>query len=361
MKKFMNAFIIALALTANALPAAEPTLDELHAAIEHNNIPVLDTLLQQNPNIFELDIEKGTPLHYAVKKNNQEAVQALLNYATQKNLLFHILDSRDCDNLTPLEFADRLGRTGCATLMRKYQNMIAFDYDEAGNAHPLPTTPVRQPASRDNQLIVSYSTLNKPIKLRTAIITKNVTQAEDLLTENKDLLLDQDSNKDTLLHGAVLVDSFECAQVILAHAQQQNVLNAILNAQNAQGQTALHMAVMKKTVMLIADDETVKPTSHMIEDSRFAQEIIDYAQTSGTLSLIINMSDNKNETPLHLAAKAKNDVCIRLLLSQGADTQARNSMGLSPVDLLRKREDADLITLFKTQQKKQKQEKCVIC
>lgn len=353
----MNALIIALALSANALPAAGPTFDNLRMVIENNNIPVLYVLLQRNPNIWELDVETGTPLHYAIKKDNQEAVQALLNHALKKNLLYDTLQIENLDGHTPLAYADHLGHTNCAKLIRTYNNTMAIDYDEEG-AHPLPTTaPENKLAPRSRALV---SVTSKKTELHRAIIDNNPANVERLLTENKDLLLDQYDNKETPLHLAICQGSLECVQAILFYAQEQNILEAILSAQNAQGQTALHMAVIKKLKVIVADDETIKPTRYEVEDSRFAQEVISSATTSGTLSSIINIKNNKNETPLHWATQTRNDVCIRLLLAQDADTQTRNSMELRPVDLLRKREDADLIVLFKTQEKKQK-EKCVIC
>ncbi len=74
-----------------------------------------------------------------------------------------------------------------------------------------------------------------------------------------------------------------------------------INARNAQGQTAVHLAAVNGHDDLLG---------HLI-----------------ALGAGINAQDNAGNTPLHLAVRGGSDMCIRVLRSRGADPTIRNKEG----------------------------------
>lgn len=79
---------------------------------------------------------------------------------------------------------------------------------------------------------------------------------------------------------------------------------AIIDKQDAFGQTALHLAAQNPK------GESLEPLKYLIE--RGAD---------------INIRDNKGNTPLHIAFASENDDAVDILIKAGADTQIRNNAG----------------------------------
>lgn len=64
------------------------------------------------------------------------------------------------------------------------------------------------------------------------------------------------------------------------------------------------------------------------------------------ISIDINGQDTKDRTLLFYATSKKNAYLVRYLLSQGADPEIKDYVGLRPVDLLDKQKDRDLYLAF---------------
>ena len=79
---------------------------------------------------------------------------------------------------------------------------------------------------------------------------------------------------------------------------------AIIDKQDAFGQTALHLAAQNPK------GESLEPLKYLIE--RGAD---------------VNIRDNKGNTPLHIAFASENDDAVDILIKAGANTQIRNNAG----------------------------------
>ncbi|MBX9831036.1 ankyrin repeat domain-containing protein [Candidatus Babeliales bacterium] len=126
MKKFMNVLIIALALTAHALPAAsssaastQPVAQKystrLFKAVEDNQMFKVSKLIKNGAHLLAQNAEGFTALYAAVLYNNIECVEAIIYYAQEQNILNEVLNAQTRGmKQTPLHAAAAMNHEACA-------------------------------------------------------------------------------------------------------------------------------------------------------------------------------------------------------------------------------------------------------
>ncbi|KAH6946475.1 hypothetical protein HPB50_013710 [Hyalomma asiaticum] len=129
----------------------------------------------------------------------------------------------------------------------------------------------------------------------------------------------------------------------------------IRNMQNARGETALHLAIVKghyeSAAVLIQpptekDNATVEQeTADVLDPSlcdRFGQTVLHYCASRNAANLlelllqnygVRDIQDLRGDTALHVAARRGHDKCVALLLGAGADASLRNDEGMTPLDM----------------------------
>lgn len=215
---------------------------------------------------------KKTPLFYAVKSNNPQAVRILL--AAGACIL-----SMDGKGDTPLHYAARIGHT-IAMYVLIEQGKILFS-----------------PPYYHIFISALNSNLDTPLKL--AIKNKQL-DANKMLLENGALERDEawiikSKNGNTLLHYAAGADAIEIIDILIEKAKQEPecfgtgiALDSFISAQNDALETPLHAASFSKSTKAL-------------------EKLL---QNGASVSAI----NNKGETPLHYAAQtgALDILCILL-------------------------------------------------
>ncbi|KAL1469491.1 hypothetical protein MTO96_025010 [Rhipicephalus appendiculatus] len=139
----------------------------------------------------------------------------------------------------------------------------------------------------------------------------------------------------------------------------------IRNVQNARGETALHLAIVKghhETAALLIEPATATQddscesgpsvevtrgtqTADVLDPSlcdRFGQTVLHYCASRNAADLlelllrnygVRDVQDLLGDTALHVAARRGHDKCIALLLGSGADASLRNDESMTPLDM----------------------------
>jgi len=129
-----------------------------------------------------------------------------------------------------------------------------------------------------------------------------------------------------------------------------------VNAQDAQGKTALHEAarwghrhvveyLLEQGAQL--DLATAEGSTPLHLAARFGQDdVVQYLVEKGA---VVNVQDNDKDTPLMLASGAGKVSTVRLLLGLGADLTLRNAIGRTAQDLAKDTATAEIFTEGKYQ------------
>ena len=117
-----------------------------------------------------------------------------------------------------------------------------------------------------------------------------------------------------------------------------------LNAKNADGETALHLAALygksdfAKTLVdagadvFALDENAGTPAHDACASGRIdvVRAIFGAADALGRTRELLDARDEDGETPLHLAARGEHADVVRFLLSRGADARAQSTSGETP-------------------------------
>lgn len=150
----------------------------------------------------------------------------------------------------------------------------------------------------------------------------NLNQIKELLSDPKTNINAQNSNGCTALHWAILCNHVIVVQELLKHGADTTIQTKFLLKQGDK-YTALHLAVMKESSEII--------------------ELL-LKQTPG----LINMGNKDLNTPLHLAVSAQppNLEIIKKLLDCGVLINAQNTMNLTALQMAEMLGHQDIIDLI---------------
>ena len=270
-----------------------------------NGITALDLAVTKNPNYYDIfvttktgeirDTEGKTIVHYFVETYNNEGIV----YCIKKNIPISV---KDDNNRTPLDIAfANIENEDCveiaATLIYGGAEQVETEYSYFQDAL---TSRNLSYIFDDGQTPLHFSTINGH---------KSITK---YLLENNANLKAQDSSGNTPLHEAIRYGQNEIAKMLLDSG-------ADVNAKDNIGKTPLLLIV---------------PKEKLLDTYSF---LLKYKAN-------INEKDMFGDTVLHTAAmlNAGQEV-VELLVSNGADVNARNKEGVTPLEISLKNGDIPTI------------------
>lgn len=272
----------------------------IHCAAISGNVPIIEMLLRAGANINEQDNNGATALTFAAGRGRAEMVRFLLEKGCDPGL-------RNNRGVTALFFA---GTPEIAALMLgKGANVNEQTND--GNT-PLHNAVSRgrvslttfllehgaDPNARNNDGMTPIFSLRGDSAL--AIARLLIEHGADARTTSNEGL--------TPLHTAAATGSIEIADLLLAHG-------ANVNAVNATGWTPLCMAALANsstTAYLLS--RGAEPNPHECADKEGCAHV-------------------EFETPLHLAANSDSITTVRTLVEHGALINVTNDRGLTPLHI----------------------------
>ena len=171
--------------------------------------------------------------------------------------------------------------------------------------------------------------------LKSLVVTNNVEKLQEIFELSSKSELEKSVQSDLLLHEAVKNSSTQALEFLLQHIDRR-----LLSCKDEFGRTALHLAVMQKCLpvcKLLLNTEVLKqkdkkgnsPFHHIVRDNFIAcfEEAMKYADKS-----VIKGINNKNETPLHIAARNTSDgTILRKLLQAGSRVDVVTPKGNTPL------------------------------
>lgn len=173
------------------------------------------------------------------------------------------------------------------------------------------------PKTRSIQIALLKKKIHSPFT--TAVATNNLARVDELIgTLSEEELNWQGAYGNTALHWAVANTHSRMALKLLEHTPRINV--NILD--DEQKKTALHLAVAKGWDHF--DDDNFSPEE--LPQAAIIKELAKKAD--------LNIQDANGNTPLHIAVMRRDVECIRLFLNSGAHQDIRNQMEQTPLELL---------------------------
>uniref|UniRef100_A0ABD2XIR9 Uncharacterized protein n=1 Tax=Trichogramma kaykai TaxID=54128 RepID=A0ABD2XIR9_9HYME len=260
----------------------------LRVALNWEKRDLVELLLQQGADPNLRDEEKQTPLHYICRKRDLEWATWFINICFEKNRPVAI-DARDKDGCTPLIVALRRHELELAEfLLGKEANPNLSDNEGASALH----TVCRY--HDDDEAVAAAKTLfetrarfNKPLPLIDA----------------------QDERGNTPLHLAAMRDRPRLVTYLASLVRDTSATLA-----NSNGRTFLHLIGRSRGNVIAA---------WQISDDHWKRRALP--------PKVVDARDAAQDTPLHLAARNRSSDAIELLLIHGADPNAANARGLTPL------------------------------
>lgn len=304
----------------------------LHNAAFYNHSDAIDLLVGVGAIVEACDVDGWTPLHHASYNGAAEATTALLNHGANKNKL-------DGMRRTPLHMTTRYN---CLNTMK---NLLAWgadatlrDGDNNDEESALDVAAIEGHVDIVKELIVRRMFMidSTDSKGKTALhhaARSNQAGAIDVLVWAGANHRAQDGNGHTPLHSASLAKGSSAAiDALLRHGADKDAVDIL-------GRPPLHLAVecgnFTAVECLLAAGADVSLRCGDDEDS-----VLDLAANEGRLDVLREVIrhgvelDDANTiglTTLHRAASSNQAAAIDLLIWAGADMEAEDNDGCTPL------------------------------
>ena len=155
---------------------------------------------------------------------------------------------------------------------------------------------------------------------------------EDYLSQGGDINI-QDSKGLTLLHYAVDFENKEIAISLINNG-------ANVNVKDNKGMTPLHLASSKNSLTGLLPTSCKTPPRRQIDRNQETKDTIGLLIAKGA---DVNAKNNQGETPLH---GVKRTDIAELLIPKGAQVNAKNNSGMTPLDIAFKSQPDDMAELL---------------
>lgn len=265
---------------------------DLFIAIENAEIDKVRNLINDGINVNEKNKDGQTPLHLAVEKNNEKAVDALLK-ARGINVY-----AKDSSGKTPLDLAHYRDHKGSHTTL-----MIAL-----------------------------IKTQNEIEDLCLAIKDVKVKEIDDLINGGVNVNV-RGQNGMTPLHYAAKKHNEDIANALIK-------AGADINIKDQDGRTPLHWAAIERNKGVA--NALIKAGADVNAKDDYGRIPLHWAVNAGSIEVTqilletkvnVNAQDKNGKAPLHLAAKENHAELVKVLLSNRADISVKDHRGDTPFNL----------------------------
>lgn len=276
-------------------------LSPLHVAASTLNIEIVELLCEAGADVNSKDREGRCPIHYALVSSGSSDPLPMMKLLKRRGA----------------ELDSMVAELVCS---KNAPHVLEWLRDEGapfGDVGVLISI-VGTLATGDRKEIVDL--LNKDVAtdssaMRSAAVSAISGLSQDLAVPIIAGLRDSpDENGITLLHVACAFGAKRCVEELLRHSPQS------VAARDARGRVPLHLAVQ-------CDRRNDDGAAKLRDVARLetAQLLLD-ADVSA-----VNAVDENGSTPLHFACSVWDHEMVRLLLSRGANPNARDAAGVSPL------------------------------
>lgn len=311
----------------------------LHYAAYSGHVPVTKLLLGRLAKVDTRSKDKTTPLHISIQAGMKYVTAVLVNNGADPNL-------QDSKGMTPLHYAvhkDTLTNNKCPAkhtrdivdfLLRKQADISISNNDGETPLHLALNSSVDQNIIK--LLAVQMKKNNTPLKenrfgLSAIHICRSVSSLQLLISAGASI--DQlTADGRTCLH--ICSNDFDCVQFLVSKGADKTI-------KDKQGRIPLHSAVTQSrpcldTIKLLAGEYT----------------LVNAVDKNGMTPLhllclnkytVITMSDNK-KTIKEQTIGSNNDPILEYLVNNGADVDAQNIIGQTPLHLALKHKLYDKAT-----------------
>ncbi|XP_055383981.1 ankyrin-3 isoform X2 [Condylostylus longicornis] len=281
----------------------------LHIAAHYGNVDIANLLIDKGADVNYTAKHNITPLHVACKWGKTNIINLLLSKGAK-------IDATTRDGLTPLHCAARSGHEKVieillknnAPILSKTKNGLAPLHMAAQGEHDEAARILLQNMAPVDEVTVDYLTA-----LHVAAHCGHVKVAKLLLDHQADPNA-RALNGFTPLHIACKKNRIKVVELLLKH-------NASISATTESGLTPLHVASFMgcmNIVIYLLQHDAANPDAPTV----------------------------RGETPLHLAARAKQTDIIRILLRNGAQVDVKAREGQTPLHVASRLGNIDIVMLL---------------
>lgn len=158
----------------------------------------------------------------------------------------------------------------------------------------------------------------------------------------------QNARGETALHLAIVKGHYETAAVLIQPPTEQDnatVEQGEVQDDSAASESAESSEPGEEARVPEVKKDTQTQTADVLDPSlcdRFGQTVLHYCASRNAANLlelllqnygVRDIQDLRGDTALHVAARRGHDKCVALLLGSGADASLRNDEGMTPLDM----------------------------
>lgn len=363
MNNHIDILLFLISLQCEIDNATDEGITPLMIASLQGHVQAVKALLaaRANPNL-KAD-ENITPLHMAARGGHLEIIRLLIAAGVDVNV-------KDDQGVTPLRWAVQLGYAGIAQELLEHGAQLDTNIN-VKNLHAMAHAPFQN-------IITSILTQNRTTGTATLLhlaTEQGFSTIVYILIKHGADIEAKTSHGMTALHAAALKGQSDAMQVLLENNANIEAIDkdgltplqigareghyncvflllkfkAQINVQSSQGTSPLHLAVRYEhkhiVTLLLENHANINITSNEEELNPLTMPSGKYDVKEMLKLMFFNASaaddDNKNQTPLHWAAKYGLTEMIALLILHGADLKARDKSGAIPLHLAIKRNKLD--------------------